>query len=128
MTLAAAIADIVVDDPPDVHIEIFFRDGSSIKIKPVVNLGNLFEPDIEPVPDTARLPDGTFLPETSDDVNGLVLGTNSVETANAVSAWIREITSHSIRMQQTRQSTYRYTFRCTNNECVILVRVDSNEQ
>lgn len=99
---------------------VVFKDGSSILVTTYFLANNDSATQITYVPGSAKLADGTRLPETPDDIDGLVIGTNSAATANALVAWIQIISpSIVIRRQSGQRGGVKYLFQCDENECTL---------
>ncbi|MFK8053706.1 MAG: hypothetical protein AB8F65_12115 [Woeseiaceae bacterium] len=101
---------------------VTFEDGSSVLITTYFLANDYGTTQIKYLEGSARLADGTTLPDSTSQINGFTLGTNNPQTAHAVVNWIGLIAPGiTMRRVPARSGPVTHLFQCTKDECILTV-------
>ena len=129
IALSSSAARVVGNDNLNPQFQIVFQDGSTALVTTSYLANADGRTEIQFVDDSARLPDGTRLPDSPSDFDDYVVGTNDYRTIAALNLWARSMAGLRISVQSgvgIGSDNVTYIFRCDETECVLTAIVDSD--
>ncbi|MEL7297757.1 MAG: hypothetical protein AAGJ86_08830 [Pseudomonadota bacterium] len=122
IALSSSAARVVGNDSLNPQFQIVFEDGSTALVTTSYLANADGRTEIHFVDDSARLPDGTRLPDSPSDFDDYVVGTNDYRTIAALNLWARSMAGLNISVQSgvgIGSDNVTYIFRCDETECVL---------
>ncbi|MEN7343598.1 MAG: hypothetical protein AAAFM81_11665 [Pseudomonadota bacterium] len=128
VAILANAASVIKRGDSDPAFLVRFEDGSTIEIQARFVIDGEIDITVQYVDDSARLADGTRLPDEPKDINNYVVVTPERDQAIALVHWVNLIAgvpTHMIDVPPIDSSGYQYIFRCSETDCVLIATRDA---
>lgn len=119
--LASKAGRMIARRDLEATFRVNFDDGSSMLAAAKFVANDIDNPVITYVGNSARLPDGTLLPDSNADIDTLIVATDSHETIDSIMAWVRLFEPRTWRTIGIPRAGmgHRFILTCNDIECAL---------